>query len=109
MRKAFFALLCGSLILSGCTFSRAPSYENAPTMDQIYDHANNQGSAQTIQLMREAMNSSPNIGAQDPYIPIRKPEVIVPVYNPPQTNKATGSRIEGFWEHYVVKEAEWTE
>lgn len=98
-------LLVSVVLMAGC--STSPQHAKGPALSEIYDKTHRQGSRDAIQVLREGMRSNHMYGATDPYIPMRKPDEIIPVWVPAQRDKRTGRLIQGHWEHSVIRWSDW--
>jgi hypothetical protein len=101
------SLLLLTATLSACSTSarHTPNY----SIDDVYNEVNQQGKEDTVSLLRNGLTTRYTLGQNDPYYPIRTPEVIVPIWNRPKEHLGTGARISGHWEHLVVEESTWAE
>jgi hypothetical protein len=59
-----------------------------------------------VELLRDGLRSNNAYGVTDPYIPLRTPEQVVPVWVPARVD-TYGRRIEGHWEHTVIEKSKW--
>ncbi|MCK1788907.1 TraV family lipoprotein [Pseudomonas violetae] len=95
-----------ALALSGCASDDEP-FRRGATMDQIYDTVNSNGSQDTVRLLREGLRARPELGASDPYYPIRNPDVVAPVWVVPYADKKTGVKHGGRWDYVIMEDADW--
>ncbi|WP_409286790.1 TraV family lipoprotein [Pseudomonas guariconensis] len=102
----YLALTCFALALAGCASEEAP-FRNSATMDQIYETVNSSGGQDAVRLLREGLRARPELGASDPYYPIRNPDVVAPVWVVPYADRKTGSKHGGRWDYIIVEEADW--
>lgn len=95
-----------ALTLGGCAGDTEP-FRNGASMDQIYDTVNSSGGQDTVRLLREGLRARPELGASQPYYPIRNADVVAPVWIVPYGDKKTGVKHGGRWDYIVVEEADW--
>lgn len=105
--KKMYLMALAVAVLNGCSSHK--EIDRQYNMDQIYNNVNHQGKRDTVSLLRQSLKVNYHLGQNDPYYPIRSPEVIVPVWNTSREHKGTGSKIGGHWEYLVVEEAQWAE
>lgn len=97
--------LAAVLVLAGCTQHRPP--EIGRSVEEVYGEVNREGARDAVSLVRDGLRSQQTYGTTDPYVPLRKPAQVVPVWVPPYVDPRTGRRVAGHWEHTVIKESEW--
>lgn len=102
----FLVLSVVVLALTGCTSDEEP-FRRGATMDQIYETVNSSGGQDTVRLLREGLRARPELGASDPYYPIRNPDVVAPVWVVPYADKNTGVKHGGRWDYVIMEEADW--
>lgn len=105
MNKLFWISCAGMLALAGC--GSAPPRPVGPSMSSIYSNITEQGSRDAVDLLREGMRQKQTYGTTDPYIPLRTPEIVIPIWVPPHVDPVTGDRIDGHWEHAVIQNSHW--
>lgn len=97
-------LLCvAALGLSACATKRA----EFRSIDEVYDDIHRSGSRDAVSLLRTGMRERMVYGVTDPYVPMRTPDEIVPIWVPPYVDPRTGRRVDGHWEHTVLRRGEW--
>lgn len=104
--KKFLVLSVVAMALSGCASDEEP-FRKGATMDQIYETVNSSGGQDTVRLLREGLRARPELGASDPYYPIRNPDVVAPVWVVPYADKNTGVKHGGRWDYVIMEEADW--
>lgn len=104
--QKIFLISVLALTLNGCASDEAP-FRNSATMDQIYDTVNSTGGQDTVRLLREGLRARPELGASDPYYPIRNADVVAPVWVVPYADKKTGVKHGGRWDYVIMEEADW--
>lgn len=97
-------LIAGVIALAGC--ASEPELPYRPIED-VYESLHREGARNAVDLLREGLRSRQVYGVADPYIPLRKPEEVVPVWVPAYVDERTGRRIDGHWEHAVIRRSEW--
>lgn len=101
--KSFCVLVIG-ITVAGCS---APQQRPAAlSPQQIYDATYRDGGRDAVDLLREGMRSRQVYGVADPYIPLRTPDEVVPVWIPDYVD-VSGRRISGHWQHTVVRRSQW--
>lgn len=90
------------LAMAGCASDRA-----FRPMEDVYDEVHRQGQRDTVAVLRESLRERLVYGASDPYVPLRVPEEIAPIWIPPHVDPRTGRRVDGHWEHTVIRRSEW--
>lgn len=95
-----------SLTLAGCSAQRI---QPGPSMDEIYESGTTQGQRDAVRLLRQGLAHNASTGSIDPVYPLRKPEVVAPVWRPAQTNPNTGRREGGQWQYIVIEESAWAD
>ena len=94
--------------LVGCsTFSDSDVVPDR-NMDKIYEKVSRTGKRDTVNVLREGLRMNYKGGQQDPFIPIRNPALVVPVWLPTQTHPKSGERISGHWKWLEVEEESWS-
>lgn len=94
------------LMLGGCASKRpAPGVP----LQEIYSQVHRTGAQDSVALLRQGLRSRYQYSVTDPYYPLRKPEVVIPIYRPARIDRRTGNRLQGTWEHAVVERSEWVE
>jgi hypothetical protein len=93
-----------SVALSAC--STTPPAPYSPPPEAVYNALYNDGAREAVDLLREGLRAREAYGYTDPYIPIRTPDEVVPIYVPAYVD-ADNRRIEGHWEYTVIKESQW--
>lgn len=96
-----------SAALTGC--ASEPTFRNNAGMDEIYDAVHGNASRDTVALLREGLRARPELGSNEPYYPIRQPDVVAPVWVVPYADKKTGIKHGGRWDYIVVEEAQWAD
>jgi hypothetical protein len=76
-------------------------------MDSIYDGVNRSGSRDAVDLLRQGMRTQQVYGQSDPYTPVRQPEIVIPIWVPTYVDPNTGNRVDGHWEHAVIRNSDW--
>lgn len=106
MRNPFSSLLIAGavLALAGCTGARKPPDR---LIDEIYDDVHRAGAQDAVDALRAGMGERQAYGIADPYIPLRTPDEIVPIWVVPHVDPRTGRRVSGHWEHTVIRRGEW--
>ena len=102
------SLLILTVLISACATTDHRDVEKRFTADQIYQQINNEGSTDTVELLRQGLTVNHHLGQTDPFLPLRKPGLTVPVWKPTYTNSA-GDRVSGHWKNIVIEDAEWLE
>lgn len=102
-RKAMLAVGAAAS-LAGCA-SRPPSPYSPPPED-VYGSIYREGGRDTVELLRDGLRTNNVYGVTDPYIPMRTPEQVVPIWVPARVDNY-GRRIEGHWEHTVIEKSKW--
>jgi len=95
-----------AIALAGCSAHRIQPGES---MDAIYERGNTVGQQDAVRLLRRGLAHRANSGSIDPVYPMRKPEVVAPVWRPDQTNPKTGRREGGQWQYIVIEESAWAD
>jgi hypothetical protein len=91
--------------VAGCaTYSTTPP--SAYSTDEIYDRSYRDGARDAIDVLREGLRSRQVYGVTDPYIPLRAPDEIIPIWVPDSVDKR-GRRISGHWQHTVIRRSQW--
>jgi hypothetical protein len=101
--KALVAL-CAVATMTGC--ANKPPSPYSPPPEQVYGQIYREGGRDTIDLLRDGLRTNNVYGVTDPYVPMRTPEQVVPVWVPARVN-TFGRRIEGHWEHTVIEKSKW--
>lgn len=91
--------------LVGCASNAPPPV--GPPIAQIYDQVNRQGAQDAVDILRQGLRSKHVYGQSDPYIPLRQPEIVIPIWVPPYVDPTTGDRVDGHWEHAVIQNSQW--
>lgn len=91
-------------LVAGCASRPAPAY-SVPT-EEVYNSAYRDGGRDTVEVIREGLRSRQVYGVADPYIPLRTPDEVIPVWVPDYVD-ASGRRISGHWQHTVVRRSQW--
>ena len=106
MYKSTTALLVAlAATLGGC--SSNPPAPVGPPIEAIYDKVNRAGSQDAVDLLRQGMRTQQVYGQSDPYVPIRQPEIVIPIWVPAYVDPNTGNRVDGHWEHAVIQNSQW--
>jgi hypothetical protein len=105
MKRTLF-VTAAALLLTGCISDPEP-FKNSAPMDKIYETVNSSGGQDTVRLLREGLRARPELGASEPYYPIRNPDVVAPVWIIPYADRKTGVKHGGSWDYIVVEEADW--
>ena len=92
-------------LLTGC--AQEEPFRNAASIDQIYNAVHGTASRETVSLLREGLRARPELGSNEPYYPIRHPDVVAPVWVVPYADKKTGIKHGGRWDYIVIEEADW--
>lgn len=102
-KNVLFTAAAGLILLAGCASEREPGRP----IDEIYDEIHRRGSKDAVEMLRDGMRERMVYGVTDPYIPLRQPDEVVPVWVPAFVDPRTGRRIDGHWEHTVIRRGEW--
>ncbi|TJY57362.1 conjugal transfer protein [Sinimarinibacterium sp. CAU 1509] len=97
------AVSLAALALSGCAARKGP----VRSIDEIYDEVHRKGGQDAVSMLRAGMRERMVYGVADPYVPLRTPDEVVPIWVPPYEEPRTGRRIDGHWEHTVTRRGEW--
>lgn len=97
--------LMATVVLAGCGSN--PARTIGPSVEEIYSNTSRGAARDTVQMVRQGLQSNARAGTSDPSIPIRQPETVLPIWIPPYVDKATGRRIDGHWQHAVMQESGW--
>lgn len=103
--RALF-LLC-FLFLSACSSNQTS--DNLYSVDRVYDQVHQTAQKDTVELLRRGLSLNHDLGQRDPFVPIRQPELVVPVYVVPYTKKPSNERVGGHWKYLVIEEATWAD
>lgn len=103
MRMIF--LLVITALLSGC--AQEEHFRNSASIDEIYENVHSTASRETVSLLREGLRARPELGSNEPYFPIRNPDVVAPVWIVPYADQNTGIKHGGRWDYIVIEEADW--
>ena len=95
------------VLLSGCAHEEP--FRNSASIDQIYEAVHQTGARDTVSTLREGLRARPELGASEPYYPIRNPDVVAPIWVVPYADKRTGVKHGGRWDYIVVEEAAWAD
>ncbi len=76
--------------------------------EDIYDESYREGARNTIELLREGLKERRVYGVTDPYLPLRRPDEIVPIWVVDDIDPRTGRRIAGHWEHSILRKGGWS-
>lgn len=101
------ALLLPLLLLGGCASRTGPLPPMRASPDAIYDQIHRKGGQDAVALLQAGMRHREVYGVTDPYTPMRVPDEVAPIWRPARVNRATGARLDGYWEHDVVKPGYW--
>lgn len=93
------------LLITGC--STDEPFKNSASMDEIYEAVHGNATRDTVSALREGLRVRPELGGSNPYYPIRKPDVVAPVWVVPYADPKSGIKHGGRWDYIVVEEAEW--
>ncbi len=99
---AVIAATC-SMLLSGCA-AKVPVFQ---PMDDIYDEVHGSGARDAVTVLREGLRERMAYGVTDAYIPLRTPDQVVPIWVFPYEDPRTARRVDGHWEHTVLRSSEW--
>lgn len=103
--KTTIALVGVSLLsLAGC--ASKPDHTQYMPAQGVYDSAYSEGARDSIDVLREGLRSRQVYGVTDPYIPLRTPDEVIPVWVPDYVD-ASGRRVSGHWQHTVVRRSQW--
>lgn len=105
MRSIFLAFT--ALLLSGC--ANEEPFRNSASIDDIYSTVHGNASRETVSLLREGLRARPELGSNEPYYPIRNPDVVAPVWIVPYADGKTGIKHGGRWDYIVIEEAQWAD
>lgn len=110
MHKAALPILVSavSLLLGGCAvMNERPEPKN--TIRDQYNNGYQEGSRNTVRLLRDALRARRSYGHTDPYTPMREPDVVMPIWVVPHRDERTDGRrrVSGHWEHAVVRHSDW--
>ncbi|MEE8058126.1 MAG: conjugal transfer protein [Pseudomonadales bacterium] len=94
------------VLLSGC--SSTPVDNKGPSLSSVYDSFYQKGRKDTVQTLRAGLRMDFTNGVRDPYIPIRNPDVIAPVWVVPYESPYSDVKHEGHWKWIVTEEATWS-
>lgn len=97
-------LMAAMLAVTACASSRPPPDR---LIDEIYDDVHRSGAQEAVEGLRRAMGERQVYGVNDPYVPMRTPDEVVPIWVPAYEDPRTGRRVEGHWEHTVLRRGEW--
>jgi hypothetical protein len=97
------ALVAVVVALAGCS---SPAPVGRP-LEDVYDSVNRRGSRDAVEVLREGMRTRRQYGTTDPYTPLRTPEEVIPVWVPAYVDPRTGRRVDGHWEHSVIRRSTW--
>jgi hypothetical protein len=104
-----FSMLCAVVVLlSGCASDRG-AFADKASMDEIYDAVHATAQRETVSLLRQGLRARPELGATDPYYPIRMPDVVAPVWVVPYADKRSGIKHGGRWDYIVIEESQWAD
>tara|TARA_R110002124_G_scaffold128157_23_gene288785 strand:+ start:13458 stop:13781 length:324 start_codon:yes stop_codon:yes gene_type:complete len=98
----------GFVLLTGCA-SNNGLFEDQASMDEVYDAVHATAQRETVSLLRQGLRARPQLGATDPYYPIRMPDVVAPVWVVPYADKNTGIKHGGRWDYIIIEESQWAE
>jgi len=105
--KPCMAVAMALLTLSGCASVNREDIPAGASPDSIYDQVYKEGQSNTIELLREGLQERKVYGVTDPYIPLRRPDEVVPIWVVDGVDPLTGRRIGGHWEHTVIRRGGW--
>lgn len=100
-------ILISLSLVALCGCAQPTVHPPTPLVTDVYDEVHREGARDTVQLLREGMRSNRMYGSYDPYIPLRLPDEIIPVYVPPRPDPKTGRLIHGHWEESIIKWSDW--
>jgi len=103
MPKKQLLLIAALLSVIACTTTTIPPGQDP---DKILDGLYMEGSRDAVALLREGLRSRKEYGVSDPYIPLRTPDEVIPIWVPAHLDKY-GRRVDEHWEHSVVREGSW--
>lgn len=91
-----------------CSCTSPHNFKDDPDALRIWNKINQSKDASITSEIRNSFNYNAEKSVRDPAIPIRQPEIAVPVYVPASTNPITNERKEGSWKYLIIQDAEWT-
>lgn len=102
------SLLAFALTMSGCATEPTllPAMNSA---SDVYNSIYNDGQRSTVQLLREGMRSDHRLGFVDPGNPIRSMDEVIPVWVYDRVDSSTGRKVQGHWQHSVIKQSDWAQ
>lgn len=103
MKMNLYSLIASLLILSGCGTVDRPQGLNP---DSVYDQVYREGGRDIVKTLKEGLRQKQVYGTTDPYIPLRTPDQIMPVWVAAHIDKQ-GRRIEGHWENTIIRRSQW--
>ena len=103
VKTSLFSLIALTLIISGCSTAQRPRGLNP---DSVYDQVYREGGRDIVKSLKEGLRQKQVYGTTDPYIPLRTPDQIMPVWAPARIDKQ-GRRIEGRWENTIIRRSQW--
>jgi hypothetical protein len=94
-------------LLSGCAHDEP--FRNSASIDEIYNAVHGNASRETVSLLREGLRARPELGSNEPYYPIRNPDVVAQIWIVPYADKKSGVKHGGRWDYIVIEEADWAD